>query len=271
MNATPTFIFVHMPKTGGSFVTTALRQLHHTSRLHQELERFPRLLNTKNWVLRQLARGQLSYEEFHKHGTCHDIPPRYAHLPIISCIRHPLDWYISNYKYGWWRTNPDDYPQLRQDPRWPHQIEFDTYLELSHSQWLGGWNPDIYVNPTLGRLTVLFINYYCRTPADILSLPPDTDTAELLARIQENMFPVQFLHTENLNQELYNCLLTHGYTAEQLGFILTKAKVSPRNQRRQEDTWDKFYTPATQAQLYEADRILFLLFPRYNRDEQPTP
>jgi hypothetical protein len=262
MNATQRFIFVHMPKTGGSFVADVLRQLHGTGRIHAQLQRSPRLLRAKNWLLRQLHGSQLTYEEFDKHGTCHAIPARYAHLPILSCMRNPLDWYVSNYKYGWWRTNPEDYPHLRQDPRWPDQIDFATYMALSQTTWLGGWNPDVVVNQTLGRFTVIFINYYCQDPVYVLSQPADTPNLGEL--IRENMFPVRFLHTEKLNEELYEYLAEQGmYTAESLAFISNKGKVSPRNQRRSEETWEKFYSPTLLDEVRQRERFLFEMFPFY--------
>lgn len=262
MNATKRFIFVHMPKTGGSFVSDVLRQLHGTTRLHEEFQRFPPLLLAKNWLLRRIYGAKLAYEEFDKHGTCHAIPPRYAHLPIVSCMRNPFDWYVSNYKYGWWRTNPDDYPNLRQDPRWPHQIDFATYMELSHTSWLGAWNPGVRVNPTLGRLTVLFINYYCQDPAAVLGLPRDTENLGDI--IRKNLFPIRFLHTEALNEELETFLLGEGYTAASLTFIRTKGKVSPRNQRRPDEQWPNFYTPTLIEAVRQRDRFLFEMFPFYD-------
>lgn len=259
MNVTNYFVFVHMPKTGGSFVSEVLRTLYDVSGLHRLFLQQERLLLAKNKLLRIVNRGQVDYEEFNKHGTCHDIPEEFIHLPILSCVRNPFDWYVSNYKYAWWRTHPQDYPNLRDDPRWPN-LTFNDYLHLSNTKWLGLLNPGISVNPSLGRLSMLFINYYCRHPMDILSLRND---AELLNAIQSDMYPVDFLNTAYLNSELYNYLLKTGkYSSEQLAFIQAKEKVSPRNQRSPEETWTSFFSKEAFEEIQYRDRVLFQLFPR---------
>jgi hypothetical protein len=259
MNITPSFVFVHMPKTGGSFVSAVLRQLHGTGRLHEFLLRNESLLSRKNQVAKWLRGGKLAYEEFNKHGTCHEIPRMAAHLPILSCMRNPYDWYVSNYKYGWWRTHPAAYPGLRDDPRWP-DLSFSDYLELSHRSWLNTLNPGMAVDPTLGRLTVLFLNYYARQPELGLAVG-DGKTAVS----PPNLFPVHFLNTANLNRELYDYLQATGqYPAESLAFILEKEKISPRNQRQPDEKWAEFYTPEQKAEIHHRDRLLFELFPQYD-------
>ena len=173
-------------------------------------------------------------------------------------MRNPFDWYVSNYRYAWWRSHPQDYPDLRNDSRWPH-LSFTDYLHLSHTKWVKLLNPEVKINSSLGRLTVLFINYYCRHPNDIVTLQTDAD---LIAAIRSNIYPVTFLNTQNLNRELYQFLLGTGkYSTEQIAFILDKEKVSPRNQRQPNDTWPSFYSTERKAEVQYRDRILFQLFP----------
>jgi hypothetical protein len=260
MNITPSFVFVHMPKTGGSFVSAMLRELHGDGRIHELLLRSESLLRAKNRLVKLFRGGRFGHEEFNKHGMCRDIPLQFAHLPILSCMRNPYDWYVSNYKYGWWRSHPHDYPDLAADPRWPN-LSFVDYLELSHHKWLGVLNPGVVVNPSLGRLTVLFINYYCRQPDKIVS---SLDDAELMAALRADMFPVHFLDTAQLNQQLYDYLLASGrYQPASLAFILERRKISPRNRRQPHESWPDFYDDALMAQIIQRDRFLFHLFPIY--------
>lgn len=259
MNVTNHFVFVHMPKTGGSFVAEVLRTLYGVTWLHNLLLRNEQLLLAKNKLLRVIGTGRINYEEFNKHGLCNDIPSAFNHLPILSCIRNPFDWYVSNYKYAWWRSHPQDYPGLRNDPRWPN-LSFDDYMDLSNSEWLGLLNPGVSINRSLGRLSVLFINYYCKHPQDILSLHDDN---ELFSAVCSDMYPVDFLNTANLNIELYNYLLKTGnYSFEQLAFIKDKGKVSPRNHRKPEDTWASFFSDKVFAEIQFRERMLFHLFPQ---------
>ena len=66
------FVFLHLPKTGGSFV----RELctHYAP---------------PAWKVRLLDH----------HPTIHDIPSEYANLPIFGFVRNPFDWYVSWYTY----------------------------------------------------------------------------------------------------------------------------------------------------------------------------
>lgn len=259
MNITDKFVFVHMPKTGGSFVSSVLRTIHNNGWFHEQLLRSEPLLALKNRLMAIFT--DLPHLEFNKHGTCNEIPVAHQHKPILSCIRNPLDWYVSNYKYAWWRTNPDDYLGLRNEPGWPN-LTFERYMELSDTTWLQNRNQTIVVNPTLGRYTVLFVNFYCRHPQELLALPPDTP--DLLELIQEDMHSVHFLHTHNLNEELYAYLAGCGYSHEQLAFILHKGKISPRNNRGESDLWSNYYTPEMIASVRRRDRVLFALFPQFS-------
>lgn len=258
MNITDHFVFVHMPKTGGSFVSAVLRELYGIGWLHNVLLRQELLLVIKYKLLKLINGGKVEYQEFNKHGTCRDISAEFTHLPILSCIRNPLDWYVSNYKYAWWKSHPQDYPGLQNDSRWP-DLSFTDYLKLSHTTWTELLNPRIEINPSLGRLTILFINYYCRHPNDIVTLQTDED---LFSAIQSDMFPVTFLNTANLNKELYYFLLKIGaYATEQIAFILEKEKISPRNHRQRHETWPSFYSAEEKEEIQYRDRFLFRLFP----------
>jgi hypothetical protein len=60
---TEKFVFVHLPKTGGSFI-------------------------------RQASEG-MEVLTLEPHAGVDDIPPRFAGLPVFAVIRNPWDWYVS--------------------------------------------------------------------------------------------------------------------------------------------------------------------------------
>lgn len=66
------FVFVHMPKTGGSFVRKLFR------------DHAP-----KSWEMREIE----------DHITAENTPASHAHLPKFGFVRNPYPWYVSWHNY----------------------------------------------------------------------------------------------------------------------------------------------------------------------------
>jgi hypothetical protein len=77
MLITRDFVFVHLPKTGGTFIQKVCRE---------------------NMPIERKLRDHLSVLE---------IPPEYAHLPIFATIRNPWDWYVSWHHFQAGLPEPD--------------------------------------------------------------------------------------------------------------------------------------------------------------------
>jgi hypothetical protein len=83
MLVTNDFVFVHIPKTGGTFIDVVLR--NHLAVADYQAER---------------------------HAPHSSLPAKWRHLPSFCVIRNPWDWYVSWYHYptqskpGQARTNP---------------------------------------------------------------------------------------------------------------------------------------------------------------------
>ena len=98
MILTEDFVYIHFPKTGGTFVSKTLEKI------------LPRL------------KKKVIFDN--KHGLCRDIPKEYKNLPVLTCVRSPFDIKVSEFKYGWWKklasqemvnsikTNYPQYPDL---------------------------------------------------------------------------------------------------------------------------------------------------------------
>jgi len=72
MILTNRFVFVHMPKTGGSFVRR---------------------------IFRRTAPPEWEFAEIDSHVFAADTPESHAHLPKVGFVRNPFDWYLSFYRY----------------------------------------------------------------------------------------------------------------------------------------------------------------------------
>ncbi|HQW36009.1 MAG TPA: sulfotransferase family 2 domain-containing protein [Thermoflexales bacterium] len=259
MNITREFVFVHLPKTGGTFVAEALRDLYAPRWAFSPLLRrwHFRIFNTAAGVLGLNA----AHVEIEKHAPRRAIPAQYQHLPVLACIRNPLDWYVSNYKFQFWKTNPNYYPGLMDEPGWEN-LSFEQFMRLSNEVWAQALTPNVRVNPSLGRLTVLFIQYHCAQPERLLEMRADDKT--LREAIREDLGGMTFLHTEQLNDELMAYLRRAGYAEERIAFIKNRAPVKPGGRRSAEDRWQKFYSPPMRADVLRRDRILFQIFPEYD-------
>lgn len=259
MNITRNFVFVHIPKTGGTFVAQVLRDLYTPAWIRPVFWRkvYFRLTNT---FLAQTGWPAL-HVELEKHTPCHAIPPRYAHLPIVSCMRNPFDWYVSNYRFQYWKRDPNHYPGLKNDPRWP-DLPFDDFMYLSNHIWTWTLNPGLSVNPHLGRLTTIFIQFFCRDPECVLTEPGTPE--QVFEKVKNHLYPVKFLETSRLNGDLMALLLDYGYSESQIAFIRTLPPISPPGARKPEDWWERFYSPALMNEVRARDAILFRLFPQYS-------
>ena len=67
MIVTDHFVYIHVSRTGGTFLNKLI------------MNRVP-------------GARMLQY-----HGHLRDLPARYAHLPVIGFVRNPWDWYVSMY------------------------------------------------------------------------------------------------------------------------------------------------------------------------------
>ncbi len=75
MLVTDRFAFLHIPKTGGSFIDSVLRD------------------NLPAECFREVPPSR------HPHLGWDELPPAAAELPVLCFVRNPWDWYVSWYHY----------------------------------------------------------------------------------------------------------------------------------------------------------------------------
>ena len=243
MLLTNRFLFVHLPKTGGTFVSRILFEL-------RDLLDTVRLRNVD------------------KHAPCAQIPAAYRDLPIVSSFRHPLDLYVSIYNFGWWRRSEklDSYLQLfRHDyPSYPN-LSFEEFLRLYHQALCFTPADKDFDDPDgFGWATERFIRFYGRSPRQ--SLLKLDDMFVRSGRYQDELFDLDFLHTGSLNDDLYAYLLACGLPEDRLSSILKRDRIYPEGSTRDaSDHWRSYYTPALAKHLRRRERLLFQRFPRLDR------
>jgi hypothetical protein len=242
------------------------------------------------------ARGEDTHEprkygrmyNWRDHGICSEIPLGFRSRTILATARNPFQTYVSLFLFEWWKR-PEYLPRYeravpgftRRFPTFPN-LSFREYMELLHAECELPANRQLEDPNALGFLTERFVRYYFRLPRAWHRAP--WDLAAVLRRIdddyieadrfREDMFPVRFIQTARLNDELREFLLGVGYDSEDIEFLRTLEHVLPVGgarlgfaQRSHSDDWPSYYTPELADLVRRRDRLIFTLFPELGRAE----
>ncbi|MBV8201682.1 MAG: sulfotransferase family 2 domain-containing protein [Acidobacteria bacterium] len=246
MVITPDFVFIHLTKTGGTYVEAMLARLY----------------------------GDRSID-VDQHGTCSDVPAEHRGKPLLSTVRNPYDRYVSQYRYGWWKISPDEYcgtaAMREMFPHWP-DISFAEFLELANTKFMNCHRcaPNGFVNENfpperrLGWHTEGFVRFYFHNPRQVYARLDEDAIAS--GSFKRDMYDVHFLRTGNLRRELHDYLLALGHPAADLAFILSSERVLPEDglRRPDNDPWQSHYTPALKQLVRDRERLIFRCFPEFD-------
>lgn len=253
MLVTNDFVFVHMPKTGGTFVRSVLNKV------------YPKALH------------------FSKHGTCAEVPEEYRHLPLLSIVRNPFDRYVSQYHYGWWKQHFRQY-DLNQSmhPFDPDAISFEEFLYIANTYFKGhfiyvpdpenpgeylsmenGYRDSPWLDNALGWHTEQYVHFFFDQPRTVFSTM--TESSLKNRQFMESSYVVHFLHTETLNEDLFQFLIDMGHRSDDIDFILETRKIRPEggNPRSQKDDWRRYYNKRMLDLVSAKERLIFSLHPQY--------
>jgi hypothetical protein len=297
------FVYIHEPKTGGTFVSYALSQLHgglidvRPSRFVVEAIRlrlpaaafsFERRARSASPTSAGSKYGPLY--NWNDHGTCNEIPKAFRAGPIFATVRNPFQKYVSGYLFGWWkrseylplynRTIPDFAQRYSNFP----ELSFREYMELMHATWTVPGNRGLYSGRGIGFQSERFIRFYFRVPwlrrgttHDISSIVRRLDSEYIESgQYVADLFDIRFLRTERLNQELSRTLLELGYEPADVEFVESLKHIVPVGgteigftERATSHDWASFYTHDLTEVVRQKDRLLFLLFPDFDVPAEP--
>lgn len=78
---------------------------------------------------------------------------------------------------------------------------------------------------------------------------------------------LHYTFTHDLNHGLYQFLRKLDFPHEEIAFILEHNKVLPRKGGRREDqAWEKYYTPELKALVRRRERVMFEMFPEFGQE-----
>ena len=265
MIVTKDFVFIHFPKNGGTFVTKMLRRIHDRKAPNYWANR---LYN------RFLGGGyQVNYQEFDKHGPCCDIPDIHRSKKIFSVVRDPFDRYVSSYFFGWWKRYPEDFgvsTELirKKYPTFPN-ISFSDFVHICCEEFSSPASPftrESAIHESHGWYSRNILLYYFQDldlVAERITKANEEDIQSMTWN--QHMFDVNFLHTENLNKELFEFLSSVGYKRDKTRFILDAEKVRPEDESedRGKASPEEMFTPDLLDYVIRKERIFFSVFKEY--------
>ena len=257
------FTFVHLPKTGGTFVTRLLKETLVPSAVLRGLHEVRRKYGLA------IPGVRYRYRELDKHLFVRRMPADARDRPLVTSVRNPLDLYVSQFKFGWWRENPDKWfaaPAAAIADHGPvDDWTFETFVRgtLDHSHWATKYpvSPD-----APGRFAAEWAHFFCPRPAEVFS---SGDVGEQLAALTAQMPPVRYLHQETLNDDLADFLVDLGVDADRVAEVRSHAPILPGARRRPHgEGWPKHYTPELESLVRDREKLLFALLPEYADEAQ---
>jgi hypothetical protein len=256
MIITDRFVFVHQPKTGGTFVAEVLERIHKA-----------RLGTGFVAALRWKCGGAPGYFDTRtttgKHANCLDIPDAHRDKPIVSIVRSPYDRLVSRFEFRWWESHPHhDVDQVRQwYPNYP-DLTFDQFVDLGYNR--GPSHASKFPHPELlGPETRQFIHFFFRKPRETFAAVSDDYIAA--QRYLDDMFPVRFLRTRQLNADLHAFLTDQGYAPSEIAFVRDAPKVLPgKKDGRKGKSWQEYFSPDLKQLVRDREKLLFAMFPDFD-------
>jgi hypothetical protein len=289
MLITDKFVYVHQPKTGGTFVTAVVAALH---KLRSDRVETFHIDGEAGWSeLPPTGSGtvvRVLLSTRNQHGTRRDVPLQYRDRPILGTIRNPYDRYVSQFEFSWWRVYPEMFGPVenvrQQYPRYP-ELTFPEFVELTNTVSI----PYKAVNSgfTSGFHTQQFVEYFFSDPATAYPQLHDEVAVDRIWKTERT--GLYLLNQEHLGEQLYAFLLQIGYAPEEVEFVrdakwirpLVGASPDPRWTKQYlpplgalvermdgagspARNWARYYTPELKASVRYRERVLFRLFPEFD-------
>jgi hypothetical protein len=259
MVITDQFVYIHLPKTGGTFVAKALRRLFDGQR--------------RLFIDTSTPEGCAELGVISKHQTVREIPAAHAGKPIAFTVRNPFDHYVSYFEFGWWKSHPGDtFDEEAIRSLYPHYpgITFAEYL-VAHFDWRflsRQYAPEPMAarlrSAGIGPLTYDYVRFLLPRPDTILQ---DVPERLLNGRFREELPDIRFLRQETLNRDLHAFLASMSFPPESTRFILEMEKAYPAGGRsRRSSDWRSYYTDDLRRLVRAHEWFLFSLFPEYGTD-----
>jgi len=260
MIITDDFVVLNLPKTGSTFVRTVLKKVHQARLERRPIsERLAQGLGLrKRPFFQELMLANIMVKSAngrpHQHGAWIQIPKAHRHKPIVSVMRNPYERLVSSYEFRWWvKVPPIPEEELRVHlPSFP-DLTLSEFMQLRDLEVRHSRIPPVPPGTDVGLQTVQFIQMFFKDPFGILPVLDDDYLDS--DRFLDDMAPVSFLRTEQLNADLHSFLLNNGFSGEEAGLVVEheKVRVTERRNRDSAELW----TDDIIHRVQRTERLLF--------------
>jgi len=263
MIITEHFVMINFPKTGSTFVRSALKNIHEKTNFGEKvlyqlgLRKKPFYQNL--W-LPNIRVHSNRYGKKDEHGIYKQIPKEHLNKDILSVKRNIFERYVSGFEYKDWQKNlTDNINDIRLDfPNFPH-LSFEEYVNYSMIYNPHKKNPDFKLKVDIGPLTTSFIIFYFKDPFKILNELNDNYLNS--DAFLDDMAPIKFLNQVNLNQDLYNILKNYGYPENKIEFIKKAKKINRSTPDGK--SWTEYFSKDLLEIVKYKERFLYRIFNDY--------
>ncbi len=235
---------------------------------------------------------------FTGHARYAQLNDSFHQLPVVACIRDPFTWHVSRYNYDLQQYDQKNMHHKEGvfaiiDKRASYEEYCFTYMiklqnmnyqgyriYMRDSDVDGEWrlprkdnfydickpdSDDLYTPIShYGFMTFNFICSFFKRPLEVLRLPPGEFEEYFISGAYKNNMPnIHFLETENLNQELYDFLLSYNYKKEHIEHIKKSAPIAPENISVAGKHASFYKSKAQVNYIYKLERAMFIMFPQY--------
>lgn len=267
MIITNRIVVLNFPKTGSTFVRNVLKKIHRADNIiaRNILKAGLPYNGIRELIMASDMRGsQYKKKMKGQHSTFSQIPERFKkNRKIVTVFRNPLERYVSTYEFKWYAKNSffKDNPECLKDfPNFP-DLTFKEYMDMQFKYGVRQYAGDHTLNADIGPTSLQFIRFIFPNPDEVISNLNNRyiDNDEYVKDTPD----IEFLHTENLNDELYDFLKENGYAEDKIAFIKQEAKANYNRQNWKKDNWKNYYTDELLRKIQYYDRLLFKIFPEY--------
>lgn len=262
MIVTAKFVFIHLPKTGGTFAQQMIMDSYKNLNFRDRVKRKIGLIYCNRLNLEKKHKN--SVVKVGQHGEVSLIPKEHKSKDIISIFRNPLTRYISQYEFKWWQRFPEitnnysyeNHPDFPNISFKKHYFHYQKIIELLN----GGKK----TNMPIGYHTFQFIRYYFKNPDNVLNNITESyiENGEYL----NDMHPIKFIFNESLNEDLYNILKYYNFSEYRISNIKNAKRIYPEGIGKESHDLKNYYDLEFLNEVYEKDYLLFKHFDNYNNE-----